>query len=105
LSTVSWKGIAENIIGIEPSGDMLKIAKQKADESTSFIKAYSNNTTLPNTCADAVICSQSFHWMGPITTLDEINRILKPNGIFQLLIAIGHQLQIGMPKKHIWNYI
>lgn len=82
LSTVSWKGIAENIIGIEPSDDMLEIAKQKADESTSFIKAYSNNTTLPNTCADAVICSQSFHWMEPITTLDEINRILKPNGIF-----------------------
>ena len=31
---------------------------------------------------DAVVCSQSFHWMEPESTLAEVNRILKPGGVF-----------------------
>jgi hypothetical protein len=78
---------------------------KNADRFTGFADVYENARSEMPQYLTKIICSQSFHWMGPITTLDEINRILKPNGIFQLLIAIGHQLQIGMPKKHIWNYI
>lgn len=82
LSTLSWKGLASQVIGIEPSDDMLRVAKQKAEEEISFIKAYSTATSLPDVCADVVICSQSFHWMEPAATLDEVDRILKPNGVF-----------------------
>lgn len=82
LSTVPWKDVAERVIGIEPSGDMFRVASQKAGENTSFIQAYSADTTLPDSCADAVICSQSFHWMEPFSTLQEANRILRPGGVF-----------------------
>lgn len=82
LSTAPWKDVAERVIGIEPSGDMFRIASQKAGENTSFIQAYSTDTTLPDSCADAVICSQSFHWMEPFSTLREANRILRPGGVF-----------------------
>lgn len=82
LSTIPWRGIAERVIGIEPSKDMFRIARQKADESISFIQAYSTATSLPDACADVVICSQSFHWMEPISTLKEVDRILKSGGIF-----------------------
>ena len=60
---------------------MLSIAKKK-NNGISFIKAYSDNTTLSENSTDIVICSQSFHWMNPTDTLAEVNRILKSNGVF-----------------------
>lgn len=82
LSTVIWKDKANSIIGIEPSGDMLSTAKSKEKDNVLFIKAFSDDTTLPDNTADIVVCSQSFHWMDPHSTLTEINRILKRNGVF-----------------------
>lgn len=82
LSTEVWQSVCENITGVEPSGDMLEIANKKANASMKFIRAFSDNTGLPNDFADVVICSQSFHWMEPCATLAEVNRILKKGGIF-----------------------
>lgn len=81
LSTMAWRGKCDNIIGIDPNEEMLSVAKLKSND-ISFIKAYSDDTTLPDHSTDIVICSQSFHWMKPTDTLAEVNRILKPNGIF-----------------------
>lgn len=82
LSTVIWEDKSEQVIGIDPSEDMLAEAKSKRNEHISFIKAFSDNTTLPDLIADIIVCSQSFHWMEPNATLTEVNRILKPGGIF-----------------------
>jgi len=85
LSTLAWKKTAAHIIGIEPSGDMIAVARQKQTENIKFIQAFSDHTTLPEHCADVVVCSQSFHWMEPHATLKEVNRILKPNGVFAVI--------------------
>lgn len=85
LSTLVWENKCEKIIGIDPSDDMLSIAKTKSNINISFIKAYSDNTGLPDDSADVVFCSQSFHWMNPRDTLKEINRILKNGGIFAVI--------------------
>lgn len=82
LSTRAWEGKCGKVIGIEPSEDMLNIAKTKSGGSASFVKAYSDNTGLPDNSADVVFCSQSFHWMNPQDTLSEVDRILKKGGIF-----------------------
>lgn len=82
LSTHIWKDKCDRIIGIEPSEDMLSIAKEKQTDTVTFKQAYSDNTGLPDEIADIVICSQSFHWMNPVDTLTEVNRILKRDGIF-----------------------
>ncbi len=82
LSTEIWQDVAEKIIGIEPSDDMRGIAEKKSGEKISFVKAFSDSTGLEDECADVVVCSQSFHWMEPRSTLKEINRILNNNGIF-----------------------
>lgn len=81
LSTRAWESKCERIIGIDPSEDMLAVAKVKSN-NTEFIKAYSDKTGLPDNSVDVVFCSQSFHWMNPTDTLSETNRILKKDGIF-----------------------
>jgi ubiquinone/menaquinone biosynthesis C-methylase UbiE len=84
LSTMVWQGISDKIIGIEPSADMIKLARQKSINSPDieFVEAFSNDTGILEESVDVVTCSQSFHWMEPISTLAEVNRILKPNGVF-----------------------
>lgn len=82
LSTEIWRDVSGRVIGIEPNDDMRGIAERKADGKTSFIKAFSDSTGLEDCCADAVVCSQSFHWMEPTSTLKEVNRILKEHGVF-----------------------
>lgn len=82
LSTTAWREYAQEIIGIEPSDDMIAVAKTKETENIRFIKRYAHDTGLENASADIVVCSQSFHWMEPQKTLSEVNRILKPGGVF-----------------------
>lgn len=85
LSTRAWKNKCSRIIGVEPSEDMLNIAKAKSNSTTSFVKAFSDNTGLADNSADIVFCSQAFHWMNPYDTLSEVNRILRKDGIFAVV--------------------
>lgn len=82
LSTIIWQGNCKKIIGIEPSDDMRDIAAKKCTDAISFLKGYSHETGLGDNSADVVVCSQSFHWMEPDSTLQEVNRILGSGGIF-----------------------
>jgi len=84
LSTTIWSEISNKVIGIEPSGDMIKIAREKSLDldNVKFVSEFSDNTKLENNSADIITCSQSFHWMNPETTLNEVSRILKDGGIF-----------------------
>ena len=82
LSALCWEKNCKQVIGIEPSKDMILQSKKKETDWLTFRQGFGNNTGLSDACADAVVCSQSFHWMEPESTLREINRILKPGGIF-----------------------
>ena len=44
LSTKVWEGLCEQIIGVEPSLDMLKIANEKQNDKIRFINEYANKT-------------------------------------------------------------
>lgn len=87
LSTVAWKGNCEQVIGVEPSPDMLAVARQKEENGISFVQAYSHDLPFADESVDVVVCSQSFHWMNPKETLLEINRVLKKGGIFATVDA------------------
>lgn len=82
LSSEIWQEVSGKVIGIEPNDEMRGIAEKKATSKMRFIKAFSDSTGLDECCADAVVCSQSFHWMEPTSTLKEVNRILKSGGVF-----------------------
>lgn len=82
LSTAVWERYADRVIGIEPSGDMLAVAGGKANGVLTFQQGTGEATGLPDWTAELVVCSQAFHWMEPAAALREVNRILKPGGIF-----------------------
>ena len=82
-STRLWQDHATKIIGIEPNDDMrAEAVKQTSTPIIEFRQGFGHETGLPDSCADIVTCSQSFHWMNPTPTLNEIARILKTGGIF-----------------------
>ena len=86
-STEICTDYANKVIGIEPSEDMLKKAREKENSKLTFLKGYGNNTGLESNIADIVICSQAFHWMEPDSTIKEVSRILKKGGIFAVIDA------------------
>ncbi|MDF2922981.1 MAG: SAM-dependent methyltransferase [Paenibacillaceae bacterium] len=90
LSTFVWKERAQQVVGVEPNPDMLSKAEEKlhllpsagTSASISFRQGYSNALGLADGSADIITCSQSFHWMEPVSTLREFSRVLRDGGIF-----------------------
>jgi len=82
LSTLVWKGRCAKAVGIDPNDDMLEAAAKKRVDGITFKKGCSHDTGLADASADAVVCSQSFHWMEPAATLAETARILRSGGVF-----------------------
>ncbi len=80
LSTRIWSGVAEHVVGIEPNAAML-VAADRAP-GVEYREAFAHDTGLVGSAADIVTCSQSLHWMEPEPTFAEVERILRPGGVF-----------------------
>lgn len=86
-STFLWAVRAREVVGIEPNHDMRTTAEARVRHQglvgrVRFVDAIASRTGLPDACAEIVTCAQAFHWMEPHTTLMEVNRLLKPGGVF-----------------------
>lgn len=83
VSTRSWAAHAKRIIGVEPSPELCEYAgAHSTDANVEFKVGFGHDTGLPTACADIVCAASSIHWMEPATTIPEIHRILKPQGLF-----------------------
>ncbi len=83
ISTRYWADKAVEVIGVDPSADMLREAEvQKSAPNIRYQVGFGHSTGLPGGQADIVTCSQSFHWMDPEPTLAEVARLLRPGGVF-----------------------
>jgi SAM-dependent methyltransferase len=96
LATRYWSRHAVRVVGIEPCPDMLAQARAATAEcNVDYQAGYGHATGLPDACADIVSCSQSFHWMEPVSTLAEAARILRPGGVFA---AVDYDLIPLLPR-------
>src|SRR5207302_5969416 len=86
VSAVIWAGRADRVVAVEPNGDMRAVAAARltSEQGTEFElrDVLAAETGLPDACADVVTCSQSLHWLDHRSTIDEIARILRPEGVF-----------------------
>jgi ubiquinone/menaquinone biosynthesis C-methylase UbiE len=83
LSTRLWAEHADKVIGVEPGADMRQVAMNRTSAANvSYVAGMANATGLDAESADLVTASQSFHWMEPVSTLQEAARILRPGGLF-----------------------
>lgn len=83
LSTRFWASRARQVIGVDPTADMLTYAAWRTGASNvSYIFSYGHQVALKSGRADIVTCSQSLHWMDPRLTLPEVVRLLRPGGVF-----------------------
>jgi ubiquinone/menaquinone biosynthesis C-methylase UbiE len=83
LSTRFWAERADRVVGIDPVDEMIAQAAGEAEAgNVEYLTGWGHETGLPSDGADIVTCSQSFHWMEPSSTLEEVARILHPGGVF-----------------------
>jgi ubiquinone/menaquinone biosynthesis C-methylase UbiE len=83
LSTRAWSARANRVVGVEPNPAMVALARAvPTTPNVEYVEGFAQQTALDDGCADIVTCSQSFHWMEPEPTLAEVQRILRPGGIF-----------------------
>lgn len=71
------------VIAIEPDNTMRVVAERLlGDEFQRFVSIMgtAENTTLPETSVNHIVCAQSFHWFDLEKCKKEFIRILKPNG-------------------------
>jgi SAM-dependent methyltransferase len=83
LSTRYWARHAGQVIGIEPSADMRRVAAaQTPAANVSYREGFSHATGLPDAAVALVSVSQALHWMEPDATFREAARILRRGGAF-----------------------
>jgi len=83
LSTRYWAEWAAQVVGVDPSPDMLQQAlAQTRYPNVTYLLGFGHQTGMASGRADIVTCSQSLHWMEPGPTLAEVARLLRPGGVF-----------------------
>ena len=69
------------VVGIDVSEEMLKVAKQKLSESVELKLGSADNLPFPNNSFDVIVSTSVFHYFrDPIRVLQEVKRVLKPYG-------------------------
>ncbi|MBD2106313.1 class I SAM-dependent methyltransferase [Nodosilinea sp. FACHB-13] len=69
------------IIGLDPSAEMLNVARQKLPKSVELRIGSADNIPFPNESFDLVISTNAFHYFRhPYQAIQEVKRVLGPNG-------------------------
>jgi len=93
LSTVVWKDYARQVVGIEPNSRFIEVARRLNNYDTvRYVEGWAHKTGLAEKSADIVTAMNSLHWMDLQSAFQEINRILKPGGLFVMLGAFDFTL-------------
>lgn len=102
----SFQGVAETIIGIDPSEDMLHVAeKKRADHNLSYELRQGEGASIPvdNASADFVYSIRTLNQVGTkeyaVSMIHELFRICKPGG--HVLIEFVNRNSLNNGKKDV----
>ncbi len=69
------------LAGVDPSADMLAVARQRLDETVSLKQGYAEKLPFPDGVFDVVISTNALHYFrNPPGALQEMYRVLAPDG-------------------------
>jgi SAM-dependent methyltransferase len=75
---------ADEVVAVEPDDRMRAILVEQVP-GVRALSGRGESMPLPDSCADAVLASTSWHWMDPVPTLGEVGRVLTPNGVLGVM--------------------
>ena len=96
-------GWAARVVGVEPSDDMRSAAEATVGPTVTFRRGWSHDTGLPAGCADVVLAVQALHWMEPAATFAEVERLLRPGGVFAAIDCDWPPVVGDAPAEQAWD--
>jgi SAM-dependent methyltransferase len=66
-----------DVVGVEPVSEMRAVASA---HGLPVLDGTAERIPVPDAAFDAVVCGEAFHWFDGPSTLDEIARVLRPDG-------------------------
>jgi ubiquinone/menaquinone biosynthesis C-methylase UbiE len=86
LCTLSGGPLSLRLFGVDPSAEMLAIARSRVSANVSLARAPAELLPFPDGTFDRVVSTSVFHYIRrPRAALDEFRRVLAPGG--QLLVT------------------
>lgn len=98
LSSLALRGIAEQVVGIDISAEMLRQASKPG--GLEYILASAENLPLASGEFDLITISQAIHWLDKRKFFAEAGRVLKPNA---LVVAYDNYFQGKIPDEPGFN--
>ena len=77
---------ADDVVAIEPDDRMRSVLVDEVP-GIRALAGRGESMLVPDSCADAVLASSSWHWMDTVPTLMEVGRVLVPGGTLGVLWA------------------
>ena len=69
------------LTGVDPSYEMLEVARKRLDKTIVLKQSYAESLTFSDATFDVVVSMSAFHYFrNPLYALKEMARVLRPNG-------------------------
>ena len=75
---------ADDVVAVEPDDRMRSVLAEEVP-GIRVVMGRGESIPIPDSSADAVLASSSWHWMDLVPTLHEVSRVLVPGGILGAL--------------------
>jgi SAM-dependent methyltransferase len=75
---------ADEVVAVEPDDRMRSVLAQEVP-GIRAVDGRGESMPIPDSCAQAVLASSSWHWMDPVPALHEVGRVLVPGGVLGTL--------------------
>ena len=82
------------VYAVEPNADMQQAAKEYLGDNGNFIPTdgSAEETTLPSSSIDLIVCAQAFHWFNNENAKAEFKRVLRADGKVALIAGVTKDL-------------